>query len=213
MITIKTFVFNPFQENTYIVFDESGECLIVDPGCHGSHEEKTLFAFIELHRLKPVWHLYTHCHIDHILGNVYVYDTWGLKPAMHEDSLPVFRDAPNHAMIYGIENCKIVDRVMFLKEGDTIKFGTSHLDVLHTPGHVDGHLCFVSHEEKFVIVGDVLFKDSIGRTDLPTGDYDLLAESIRTKLYTLAPDFVVYPGHGPETAIGYEKANNPFVAG
>ena len=211
MITIKKFVFNPFQENTYLLYDETGECLIVDPGCHEKFEQKELTEFIRLHHLKPVKQIYTHCHVDHILGNAFVYKTYGLKPAMHKDSLPIFKDAPGHALIYGIEDCEIVDDVEYLSEG-ALDFGRSKLEILHTPGHVDGHLCFVDHEGKSVISGDVLFKDSIGRTDLPTGDFETLAESIRNKLYTLGSGYAVYPGHGPETTIGYERQNNPFVS-
>ena len=211
MIKIESLVFNAFQENTYLVFDDTGECLIIDPGCQEPYEEQQLSSFIESHKLKPVGHLYTHGHIDHILGNAWVYNTYGLRPVMHKDSLPVFMNSGDKGEMFGIEVGEIVEPKEFLNDGDLIRFGNSDMEVLHTPGHVDGHLCFVNHEAKCVIVGDVLFKDSIGRTDLPTGDFDLLSNSIRTKLYTLGTDYVVWPGHGPETSIGHEMFNNPFV--
>jgi glyoxylase-like metal-dependent hydrolase (beta-lactamase superfamily II) len=211
MVKIEKLVFNAFQENTYIVYDETGECLIVDPGCYDPHEEEDLYAFIKTNALKPVGHLYTHAHIDHILGNGYVYRTWGLKPVMHKESVPIFLGAREHGLMFGIEIDEIIEPESFIDEGDYVRFGNSKLEVIYTPGHVAGHVCFVCHQEKCVIVGDVLFRDSIGRTDLPTGDFDLLAASIRSKLYTLSPEYTVYPGHGPKTSIGYEMMNNPFV--
>lgn len=211
MVKIEKFVFNAFQENTYIVYDETGECLIIDPGCYDPHEEEGLYSFIKSNELKPVGHLYTHAHIDHILGNGYVFSTWGLKPVMHKESVPIFLGSREHGRMFGIEIGEIIEPEAFLNEGEFVRFGNSKLEVLYTPGHVDGHVCFVCHEEKWVIVGDVLFRDSIGRTDLPTGNFDLLANSIRSKLYTLGTEYIVYPGHGPETSIGHEMRNNPFV--
>jgi len=211
MISIERLVFNAFQENTYIVFDDTCECLIIDPGCQESYEEQRLASFINSNNLKPVGHLYTHGHIDHILGNGYVYNTWGLKPVMHKDSIPIFMNAGDHGRMFGIEVNEIIEPKEFIEEGDFIRFGNSGLKVLDTPGHVDGHVCFVCQDAQAVIVGDVLFKDSIGRTDLPTGDFDVLSHSIRKKLYTLDANYVVYPGHGPETSIGHEMSNNPFV--
>jgi glyoxylase-like metal-dependent hydrolase (beta-lactamase superfamily II) len=211
MIKVERKVFNAFQENTYLVYDETGECLIIDPGCQEAYEEEELFDFIKSKGLKPVGHLYTHAHIDHILGNGYVNSTYGLKPVMHEASKPIFMSAGDHGRMFGIEINEIVEPEIFIDEGEIIRFGNSSVEVLYTPGHVDGHVCFVNHPEKWVIVGDVLFRDSIGRTDLPTGDFDLLSDSIRNKLYTLGADYTVFPGHGPETSIGHEMRNNPFV--
>jgi len=206
-------VFNAFQENTFLVWDETRECVIIDPGCEGSAEQNELTEFINNNDLKLVGHLYTHCHIDHILGNAYVFETYGLRPVMHRDSLPVFHSAGDHGKMFGIEVDGLIEPETFLKEGDEVKFGNHALEVLHTPGHVNGHICFANRDEKFVIVGDVLFRDSIGRTDLPTGDFDLLSHNIQNKLYTLGRDFTVHPGHGPSTTIGYEMLNNPFVKG
>jgi len=213
MLKIERLVFNPFQENTYLLYDDTGETIIIDPGCHDEDEEQILTKFIEDHKLKPVAQIYTHTHIDHILGASFVYQKYGLKPVMHPDAVQFLKGAAKQGQMYGFEVDDIVEPEKFIEEGEMIAFGNSALKVLHTPGHADGHLCFVSNEAKFAIVGDVLFRDSIGRTDLPTGDFDVLANSIRSKLYTLDPDFTIYPGHGPETSIGYEIMNNPFVNG
>jgi glyoxylase-like metal-dependent hydrolase (beta-lactamase superfamily II) len=213
MITVERLVFNAFQENTYLIHDETGECVIIDPGCSDAAEQRELDHFISQNNLKPVAHLYTHCHIDHVLGINHVFSTYGLRPMIHPESLKILHSAPDHGRMFGVELNEIVEPETFLNEGDQVKFGNSSLEVLYTPGHVDGHICLVSQAAKFVIVGDVLFNGSIGRTDLPTGDFDLLAESIRQKLYTLPPDFIAYPGHGPQTTIGHEMNNNPFVRG
>lgn len=213
MIKVERLVFNPFQENTYLVWDQTGECVIIDPGCSDSAEEEELDDFIAKNNLKPIAHLYTHVHIDHILGMMHVYNKYGLRPITHRDALPLLQSAPDHGRMYGIHLEEVIEPETFMADGDQINFGASSLEVRYTPGHADGHVCLVNHQEKFVIVGDVLFNGSIGRTDLPTGDFDTLAQSIRTKLYTLPPDFIAYPGHGPQTTIQQEKNSNPFVRG
>lgn len=213
MIKVERLVFNAFQENTYLVYDDTAECVIIDPGCSNSAEEQELDDFISRNNLKPVAHIYTHCHIDHILGISHVFNRYGLRPVMHPASLPMLQGAPEHGRMFGIEMSEIVEPETFFNDGDEVKFGNATLEVRYTPGHADGHVCLVNHQEKFVIVGDVLFNGSIGRTDLPTGDFDTLAQSIRTKLYTLPPDFIAYPGHGPHTTIEQEKNSNPFVRG
>jgi glyoxylase-like metal-dependent hydrolase (beta-lactamase superfamily II) len=211
MITVEKFVFNPFQENTYILSDETGECVIIDPGCYDKREKDYLQDFIKTQNLKPVKSLFTHCHVDHILGNNFVAKTWGLKPEIHKAGLPFLVNGHQQGRIYGFEIEKNIEPENFIEEGDKIQFGNSELDVVYTPGHADGSICFISHTQKFVIVGDVLFRDSIGRTDFHTGDFDILMQSIHTKLFTLDDEFTVYSGHGPETTIGYEKVNNPFI--
>ncbi len=211
MIKVERFVFNAFQENTYVIRDEGGECIIVDAGCYEEDERRSLKDFIDRNALKPVAQVYTHCHIDHILGMTWVYETWNLQPLMHEASVAVLRSTPAQGEIFGVDDVEVVEPETFIKEGDEIKFGQASLEVLYTPGHVDGHICLVNREQKFVMSGDVLFRDSIGRTDLPTGDFNLLASSIRNKLFTLGDDYRVFPGHGPDTTIGYEILNNPFV--
>lgn len=211
MIKIERLVFNPFQENTYVIYDGSGECIIVDAGCSEPAEESVLTDFISENRLKPVAQVFTHCHLDHILGMEFVKQTWGLSPLMHKASLPILKTAPEQGQFFGVEEVRVVEPEVFIDEGDEVNFGQSALEVVYTPGHADGHICLVSKKGEFVIAGDVLFRDSIGRTDLPTGNFDALASSIRNKLFTLGKDFVVYPGHGPQTTIGYEMLNNPFV--
>lgn len=212
MITVKRFSYNLFQVNTYVLHDETKECIIIDAGMEGPMEENEISSYIESLSLKPVLLVNTHAHIDHILGNNYTAEKYMLKLAAHPDSVPFISRAPSYAQTFGvrIDNPKTID--IFLDENEDLKFGNSKLKVLHTPGHADGSICFYSAEDKFVITGDVLFNQSIGRTDLPTGDYDLLQKSIWEKLFTLPDDTIAFPGHGPETTIGYEKVSNPFVA-
>jgi len=211
MIKIKRFVFNFFQVNTFVLYDESNECIIIDPGCIDPKEQKELLDFINDNDLSPVKLLNTHTHIDHILGDVFITESFGLKPEIHEGGLPFMEHLIESANQFNVVVETIPEAGKFLHDGDIIKFGNSSLEVLETPGHADGSICFYSKEQKFVIVGDVLFNQSIGRTDLPTGDFDLLAKSIKEKLYSLPEDTVVYPGHGPETTIGFEMRNNPYV--
>ena len=211
MITIEKFVFSPFSENTYLLYDETSECIIVDPGCYDRQEEKILVEFIQAKKLKPVRQIFTHCHVDHIFGANFIFKTYNLKPEIHKAALPFLVNGHEQGRMYGFDMAKVVEPGSFIAEGDKIKFGNSELGVVYTPGHADGSVCFINYPQKFVITGDVLFRESIGRTDFPTGDFDLLMESIRTKLFTLDDDFVVYSGHGEETTIGYEKMNNPFI--
>jgi hydroxyacylglutathione hydrolase len=211
MINIERFAFNPFQVNTYILWDDTKECAIIDPGCYGRAECEEISGFITEKGLKPVRLLNTHCHIDHIAGMSFISREYGLKPEAHPDGIHFIRHAEKTGFIYGFEKLETIDPQLPLKEGDIIRFGNSGLEVTETPGHADGSVCFISHTDKFVITGDVLFHQSIGRSDLPTGDYDLLIRNIRQKLLTLPPDYRVYPGHGPDTTIGYESYSNPFL--
>ena len=211
MITVKKFVFNSFQVNTYVLFDETKECVIIDAACYEDFEKEELVEYIAKEGLKPVRLLDTHCHIDHILGNNFVADKYNLGIEIHRDGLPFHKGVKSHGVAFGFDLEPLTEPSNFLKEGDKVKFGNSELEVLYTPGHADGSVCFLNRKQKFVIVGDVLFNQSIGRTDLPTGDYDLLIKSIREKLFTLSDDFTIYPGHGPETSIGFEKVNNPYL--
>ena len=211
MIKIQSFTFNPFQENTYIAYDETKECIIIDPGCYDSNEESILKNFIEKNDLKPKMLINTHCHLDHIFGNQFVCDSYQLKPVMHRLDLPILEYAPMAASRYGLKLGSIPEPGSFIEEGDLIEFGRSKFNVIFTPGHAPGHICLINEEEKIAIVADVLFRLSIGRTDLPLGDHDTLIASIRQKLFNLDDDTVVYPGHGPNTTIGFEKQNNPFT--
>lgn len=211
MIQIQKFTFNPYQENTYVLYDQTGECVIIDPGMYGPNEEKELTDFIEQHNLTPVLLLNTHCHIDHVLGNHFIHETYGLIPQFHENELPLLIEVQNYAPQMGIRYDVSPIAEEFLTEADEITFGQQRLKLISAPGHSPGHLCFYHPEQAFLIGGDVLFYHSIGRTDLPRGNHQQLIDSIQSNIYTLPASTVVYPGHGPETTIGEEKASNPFV--
>jgi hydroxyacylglutathione hydrolase len=211
MCEIAIFTFNPFQENTYVLFDETKECIIIDPGCYTAPERQQLQSFITERRLKPVRLINTHSHIDHILGNWFVAEEYNLKLEMHREEVAGLIAAPEYGKIYGIQMQPSPEATVFLTEADTITFGNTSLSILLTPGHSIASLSFYCEAGNFVIGGDVLFKGSIGRTDLPNGDFDTLINSIKTKLFTLADDVQVFPGHGDSTTIGEEKATNPFL--
>lgn len=211
MVTIKTFPFNPFYENSYVLSDETGECVIIDPGCHIEEEEAELKSYIEKNNLKPVKLLNTHCHIDHVFGNPFVAETWGLPLEIHPLDLPVLESFPKVCLMYGFNGKIQPDPIFTLEEGKQVKFGNTTLDIFFTPGHSPGSVCFYNAAEKFLIGGDVLFQGSIGRSDLPGGDYETLLKSIRTKLFKLPDDVTVYSGHGAPTKIGVERITNPFV--
>lgn len=213
MIHIKTFVCNPYQENTYVLYDHTGACAIVDAGMYGQHEEEEVKNFITSNDLKPELLLNTHCHIDHVLGNKYVFDVYGLVSQFHEGELPLLVEVQHYAPQMGIRYDISPIPETFLDDTGSIAFGESELTWIFAPGHSPAHLCFYNEAQKFLIGGDVLFRNSIGRTDLPGGNHQQLLDSIRTRLYTLPEDTVVYPGHGPETNIGYEKRTNPFIRG
>lgn len=211
MLSVQKFTFNPIQENTYVLFAPNGDCCIIDPGCYFDEEKKALAQFISTKQLNPIYLLNTHCHLDHIFGNKYVNEKWQLPLYMHAAELPVLGFAPKSALMYGLSLEDYMGEKYFLKEGDAIKIGDHPLQVLLTPGHSPGSISFYNEEDAYVISGDALFAGSVGRTDLPGGDFAQLESAIKTKLYTL-PDVVkVYPGHGGATSIGFEKRNNPFV--
>ncbi|MEO8403882.1 MAG: MBL fold metallo-hydrolase [Chitinophagaceae bacterium] len=211
MLSIKTFVFNPVQENTYILFNEKKEACIIDPGCYFEEERNTLTLFIEESGLKPILLVNTHCHLDHVFGNKYVAEKWGLKPHIHPKEKPVLDNALEAAERFDLPFDNYTGDVVFIKEKQTIKIGNDELDISFVPGHSPGSISFYYEPGKFVIGGDVLFNGSIGRTDLDGGDFDTLINSIQTQFFTLPDETKVYSGHGPVTTIGYEKMNNPFV--
>lgn len=209
-IKVNAFTFNALQENTYIVSDETNECVIIDPGCADKAEREELEFFIKQNSLKPVHLLNTHCHIDHVLGNAFVKQTYKLKLSIHPVETETLRSVKLYAAMYGYPNYEETEAEIFIQEGEKITFGNSVLDILFVPGHAPGHIAFVDFTSKQVFAGDVIFKQSIGRTDLPGGNFKQLEHSIRTKLYPLADDFVVYCGHGPKTTIGMEKKMGYF---
>jgi hydroxyacylglutathione hydrolase len=209
---VKSFTFNQFQENTLVVYDNTKECLIIDPGCYSENERTELRTFIMSEGLKPVKLINTHCHIDHVLGNKFVSELWDLELYIHKEDLPVLENVKDISGFFGFENYeRSPSPKHFLAQGDTLNFGDSSFDILFTPGHAPGHICLLSKKDGFIIAGDVLFNGSIGRTDLPGGDYDTLIESIKTKLLPLDENTIVYCGHGPSTSIGKEKMSNPFL--
>ena len=211
MLTVQSFTFNPVQENTYVVYNEKGSCCIIDPGCYFASEEQELKNFIEQNRLQPIYLLNTHCHLDHIFGNRFIYKTYGLTLWLNKLEQPVLEYGPTSGQMWQMPFDNYDAELNFIDEGDVIRIGEDELHVLFTPGHSPGHLSFYNKENKFVISGDVLFEGSVGRTDLPGGNFNILEESIRTKLYTLPADVIIYPGHGNTTTIGDEMKTNPFV--
>lgn len=211
MLSVKAFTFNPVQENTYVLYNENRECCIIDPGCYFSEEKEQLKAEIEKAGLKPVLLLNTHCHLDHIFGNKFAHETWGLLLHIHEKEKPVLDRGPASGLRWQLPFENYQGPLNYIKEGTAIKLGNEDLEVLFTPGHSPGSISFYHKAGGFVLGGDVLFNGSIGRTDLPGGDYDTLINSIQTKLFTLPDDTKVYSGHGTVTTIGFEKMNNPFV--
>jgi len=211
MLTVKPFSFNPVEENTYVLYNEKKECCIIDPGCYFPAEKTRLKEFIEESGLHPVLLLNTHCHLDHVFGNKFVYETWHLLLHIHENEKQMLDLAPASGEIWQMPFDSYNGKLVYIKEGSAVKIGADELNVLFTPGHSPGHVCFYSEEGNFAISGDVLFNGSIGRTDLPGGNFDTLINSIQTQLFTLPDDTRIYPGHGPMTTIGFEKMNNPFV--
>ena len=211
MLSLKSFTFNPVQENTYVLYNENKECCIIDPGCYFSEEQQQLKAEIEKAGLKPVLLLNTHCHLDHIFGNKFVHETWGLELHIHEKEKPVLDRGPESGLRWQLPFENYQGPLNYIKEGTNVKLGSEELEVLFTPGHSPGSVSFYYEAGGFVIGGDVLFNGSIGRTDLPGGDYGTLINSIQTKLFTLPNETKVYSGHGTVTTVGFEKMNNPFV--
>ncbi len=204
--------FNPFSENTYLVWDETGDCAIFDPGCFGQEEEAFLRKFVEEKKLRPVRLINTHCHLDHVFGNAFVVETWNLSLEIHRGELPVLERFADSCIKFGVPvGKKQPIPARFIEDGEVISFGNTKLQVLLTPGHSPASLSFFCEKEKFVVAGDVLFFESIGRTDLPGGDFETLIHSIRTQLFELPDATLVLPGHGPTTTIRHEKENNPFL--
>lgn len=211
MLHIKSFTFNPFQENTYLVYDDKGTAALIDPGCHTPEERKELEDFVESNKLNVRHLLNTHCHIDHVLGNAWAKKRFGISLWIHEKEISVLRSVEVYAPNYGFQNYESAEADHFLEEGHEFQVGEESLKILFIPGHAPGHVVFYHEKSNQCIAGDTLFRGSIGRTDLPGGNHQLLLERIKTQLFTLPSDTIIYPGHGPETNIGFEKIHNPFV--
>ncbi|MEO6252832.1 MAG: MBL fold metallo-hydrolase [Ferruginibacter sp.] len=212
MLKIKSFVFSPIQENTYLLYNEFNDCVIIDPGCYFPKEEDELKGFITQRVLEPRMLLNTHCHLDHVFGNKFIAETYGLTLQLHEKEKALLDYAPTSGLMYNMPFDNYAGDYIYLKEGDKTKLGEDELAVIEAPGHSPGHICFYCAKQNFIISGDVLFNRSIGRTDLPGGDHQTLLKNIREKLFVLPDETVVYSGHGPETTIGEEKKYNPFLS-
>ena len=213
MLYIKCFVFNPISVNTYVIYNESKDCVIVDAGNCNLREDNILFDFIEKNELKPIMILNTHGHIDHILGNYETANKFKVPMASHPDGIEYFKMAHAYAGAFGINYDKnnTVYPSIELFDKQIINIGDDELEVIHTPGHAQGCCCFYCEEQNFLITGDTLFCRGIGRTDLPGGSYSQIVESIKFKLYELPDETVCYCGHGPETTIGYEKKSGYII--
>jgi len=211
MLTVRSFTFSPVEENTYVLYNENNHCCIIDPGCYFPEEREELKTGILKTGLEPVLLLNTHCHLDHVFGNKFIHDTWKLPLHIHEKEQPVLDLAPASGQLWQLPFDNYNGPLVYLHPGEKIKIDEDELEVRFVPGHSPGHVCFYYEAGGFVIGGDVLFHASIGRTDLPGGDFNTLINSIQTQFFTLPDDTKIYPGHGPMTTIGFEKMNNPFV--
>lgn len=211
MLKIKAFTFSPIQENTYLLYNQFNQCAIIDPGCYFDAEKEQMAGFIQQNGLKAEMLLNTHCHLDHVFGNKFVAETYGLTLHLHEKEKAVLDFAPASGLMWNMPFDNYTGSFIYLKEGDIIKLGDDELLVIEAPGHSPGHVCFYCKAQNFLIGGDVLFQRSIGRTDLPGGHHQTLLNSIRQKLFVLPNETVVYSGHGPTTTIGEEKAENPYL--
>lgn len=212
MLKIRTFVFSPIQENTYVLFNESNQCIVIDPGTYFPEEKDELTGFITQNGLKAEMLLNTHCHLDHVFGNKHIADTFGLTLLIHEKEKQMLEMAPASGLMWDLPFDNYTGELKFLKEGDLLRLGNDELKVIEAPGHSPGHICFYCQAQNFIISGDVLFNRSIGRTDLPLGDHDTLIKSIREKIFVLPDETIVYSGHGPVTTVGQEKLYNPFLS-
>ena len=209
--TMKFFTFNPFQENTYIIYDETLECIIIDPGCSNPDEEQELLNFIAQQNLKPKLLVNTHCHIDHILGNALISSTFDLPLNAHQNEVPIISVGTRYAAAYRFTSKIKTSIDAYLHPDTVLNFGTTELKVLFTPGHSPGSVSFYNEKDEYCIVGDVLFYEGIGRTDLPLCNHQDLLHSIHNVLFNLPDTTVIYSGHGISTHIGYEKKYNPFL--
>jgi hydroxyacylglutathione hydrolase len=203
-------VFSPIEVNTYILADDSDNCAIIDCGCYDKEESERLLDFIKSKSINPVLLLNTHCHLDHIFGNRLVLERFGLRPYSNELDEMNRKNAVQHAVLFGLTMDDPPEPAGFVSDNQIVTFGTEKLVALHVPGHTAGSLAFYSEKNNCVFTGDALFAGSIGRTDLPGGNYDTLIGSIKNKLFVLPPSTVVYPGHGDETTIEKEMKSNPY---
>lgn len=212
MLHIQSFTFNPFSENTYVIYTENGHALLVDPGNSNNAETERLSQFISSKKLTVDKILLTHAHIDHIFGLQWAYDFFKVPVYLHQHDKMILDNASASAARFGFDFPGFNGDVHFLQEGDTVELDRNILDIYHVPGHSPGSIAFHCAAQKFIVSGDVLFEGSIGRTDLPGGNHAQLLQSIREKLFVLEPETKVYSGHGNPTEIGFEQQYNPFLS-
>jgi len=211
MIQVKQLILNSFQENTYILYAQTGEAVIIDPGCHTQSDIDEVKWFVESNGLTVKYLLLTHGHIDHILGMDALKKLYRAECLAHADDLPLIEISPKHALMFGLEFEAAPEIDRYFNDGDKITFGSSTIEIIHTPGHSRGGVCLFLRDQKILFTGDTLFNGSIGRTDLMGGSYEALIESITRKIIPLGDDVVVYPGHGSSTTIEHERKSNPFL--
>ncbi len=211
MVKVEKFIVNPLQENTYVVSDETGECILIDPGFYFEEEQDEIMEYISINDLKPVFIANTHCHFDHIMGVEFIRKNFQIPFITHRDDEFWIEKAVGQGQMFGFEMEPVQNPDSFFEEGDELKFGNTSFRILHIPGHSPGHTVFYFESNNILIAGDVLFYGSIGRTDLPGGDYETLISNIRNKILRLPGETKVYCGHGPETSIKNEKTFNPFL--
>ena len=208
---VKKFEFNMFPVNCFVLSDETKEAVVIDAGCFYPEEKQKFKDYIESNGLTLKHVLNTHLHLDHVFGNPFLLKEYGLRPTGGQQDEFWLEQASAMARSFGFlydEKQPLLGN--YLNEGDVITFGNTRLEVLHVPGHSQGSYVFYCKEEACLFSGDVLFEGSIGRADLAGGNFNQLCEGIRKKLFVLPDETRVYPGHGYDTSIGYEKKNNPF---
>jgi glyoxylase-like metal-dependent hydrolase (beta-lactamase superfamily II) len=212
MIQVKTFYFNELRECTYVLWDDTNACVVVDPGAESDTERARLREFIDNNRLRPAAMLNTHGHFDHVLANAFLARTYGVKSYIHAGDRALIEKTSEYSGMFGYAVEQPPAAAGFLTEGEPFRVGCSQLQVLHTPGHSKGGVCFYAPADRFVLTGDTLFRGNIGRVDLPGGDFDEIMASLTRKLMALPDDTVVYPGHGLPSTIGEERHSNPYIA-
>lgn len=211
MLKVEKFVVNPLQENSYVISDESGQCIFIDPGFYSQEEKDEITNYLKFNNLNPVLIANTHCHFDHIMGVEFIRNEYGIPFAVHPDEAFWVGNAIKQGHLFGFAMGNVKAPDSFFQENEELKFGNSSFKIIHVPGHSPGHVVFYSKDEGILIAGDVLFFGSIGRTDLPGGDYQSLISHIKNKLFELPDETRVFCGHGPDTTLGNEKTTNPFL--
>lgn len=208
---IKVFHFNPIVVNTYIISDETNEAIIVDPGNCRSYEDEQIKAYVLSKNLKIKYIINTHPHVDHVAGNGWCVAEYKAPVCMHKAGLPIYEKSYAYAVAFGMSIDSLPNPDKYLNDGDELSFGNTSFSILYTPGHCDGSICLVFADSKIVLTGDLIFENSVGRSDLPTGNETVLMQSIKEKIFALDDDFVILSGHGDKTTVGQEKKMNPYI--